>query len=160
MHPHAAIAELLAAGPIAEIARVGYAPFEIDDPLEIAFAGGALFHVDIGFEAATDIVVRGGSCFDHAYGHLREEDPETYAAIARDWTREAVDLDWTIGHVLANPRRLTMTEPYIVDVGFVFDVAGRALALFGEADLIFVAALDAPEIESFKLRVGAPYSAA
>ncbi|MBC7770650.1 MAG: hypothetical protein H7124_17850 [Phycisphaerales bacterium] len=147
---------LCEAGPIARIARVGYAPFEGDDPIEITFASGKLFHVDAGFEAATDIVVREGTLFEHAYGHLRTEEPDTFAAIARDWTSEDIDLPWLIGATLASPRRLAMTNPYRVDVGYVFDAGGRAFALFGEADYITAAALDDPELEGFALEVGAP----
>lgn len=152
----AAILALCEAGPIARIARVGYAPFEGDDPIEITFAGGKLFHVDVGFEAATDISVGEGTLFEHAYGHLRTEEPDTLAAIARDWTSEDIDLPWLIGAALTNPRRLAMTNPYRVDVGYVFDAGGRALALFGEADYITAAALDDPELEGFALEVGAP----
>jgi len=151
---------LTAAGPIARIARVGYAPFEEDDPLEIVFESGAVFHIDIGFEAATDIVVGEGPLIEAAYGHLRSEEPDSFAAIARDWTHEALDLPWLAGKTLANPRRLTMTHPYHVEVGYVFDAGDRQLALFGESDLIFAAALDDPHIESFALEIGAPYSAA
>lgn len=154
------IEALLAAGPIQSIARVGHAPFDEDDPLEIAFANGAVFHVEIGFEAATDVIVGEGPLLEAAFGHLRTEEPDSYSAISRDWTREPLDLDWPIGKQLANPRRLTMTHPYRVDVGYVFDAGDRQLALFGESDLIFAAALDDPHIESFALEIGAPYSAA
>lgn len=150
---------LLAAGPIARIARVGHAPFGEDDPLEIAFESGALFHVEIGFETATDIVVGEGPLLEAAFGHLRTEEPDSFAAIARDWTQEALDLPWLAGKTLSNPRRLTMTQPYRVDVGYVFEAGGRQLALFGEADLIFAAALDDPEIASFALEIGAPWRA-
>lgn len=150
------LAGLMAAGAIAEIARVGYAPFEDDDPIEITFASGAVFHVDIGFEGATDVVIRRGPLIEHAYAHLRTEEPETFAAIARDWTREALDLDWAAGHAFTNPRRLAMTQPYRVDVGYAFDVGGRVLALFGEADLIFAAALDDIDIAAYGLEIGAP----
>jgi hypothetical protein len=151
---------LTQAGPIARIARVGYAPFEGDDPIEIIFENGRLFHIDVGFEGATDIDVREGSLFGYAYGHLRTDEPDTFAAIQRDWASEDIDLPWLIGGTLANPRRLTMTNPYRVDVGYVFDVGGREFALFGEADYITAAALDDPELESFRFEIGAPYSAA
>lgn len=154
------IEALTKAGPIARIARVGHAPFDIDDPIEIAFVSGAVIHIDIGFEAATDIIVREGPLLDYAYGHLEIEEPDTYAAIVRDWEYEKIDLPWLIGAGLDNPRRLTMTSPYSVDVGYVFSVNGRKFALFGEADVIHAAALDDPELKSFKLVVGAPYSAA
>lgn len=154
------IEALVAAGPIQSISRVGHAPFDEDDPLEIVFASGAVFHVEIGFEAATDIVVGEGPLLEAAFGHLRTQEPDSFAAISRDWTREALDLQWLIGQSLANPRRLTMTHPYRVDVGYVFDAGARQLALFGESDLIFAAALDDSHIESFALDVGAPYSAA
>jgi hypothetical protein len=154
------IAALLAAGPIARISRVGHAPFEEDDPLEIACANGAVFHVEVGFEAATDIVVGEGPLLDAAYGHLRTQEPETFIAIARDWTSEPLDLPWLVGRSLTNPRRLTMTHPYRVDVGYVFDAGDRQFALFGQSDLLFAAALDDPHIESFALEIGAAYSAA
>lgn len=152
--------KLLAAGSIAQIARVGHAPFDEDDPLEISFESGALFHIEVGFEAATDIVVGEGPLLEAAYGHLRGEEPDSFTAIARGWSSEALDLPWLAGRTLSNPRRLTMTEPYRVDVGYVFDAGDRQLALFGESDLIFAAALEDPHIESFKLEIGAPYSAA
>jgi len=152
--------KLLSAGQVAQIARVGHAPFEEDDPLEIRFESGAVFHVEVGFEAATDIVVGEGGLLDAAFGHLRTDEPDSFKAIARDWDAEPLDLPWLAGKSLTNPRRLTMTHPYRVDVGYVFDVGDRQLALFGESDLIFAAALDDPHIESFKLEVGAPYSAA
>jgi hypothetical protein len=71
-----------------------------------------------------------------------------------------VDLPWLIGATLANPQRLAMTNPYRVDVGYVFDVNGRQLALFGEADYIWANELSDEENEGFRLEVGAPYSAA
>ena len=145
---------LVESGPIARITRVGHAPFEGDDPIEIFFANGSVFHIDIGFEGATDIVIREGALLDYAYGHLRTEEPDTYTAIARDWAREDIDLPWLIGASLKHPRRLTMTNPYRVDVGYVFDVGGRDFALFGEADFIHAAALDDPELEDFRLEVG------
>jgi len=148
--------KLLQAGPIAQVARVGHAPFEEDDPLEITFESGAVFHIEVGFESATDIVVGEGPLLEAAFGHLRTEEPDSFKAIARDWSAESLDLSWLKGQSLANPRRLTMTEPYRVDVGYVFDAGGRQLALFGESDLIFAVALDDPHFESFKLEVGAP----
>jgi hypothetical protein len=151
---------LLAGGPVARIARVGHAPFDEDDPLEITFESGAVFHIEVGFESATDIVIGEGPLLEAAYGHLRKEEPDSFTAIARGWTQEALDLPWLEGKTLANPRRLTMTHPYRVDVGYVFDAGDRQLALFGESDLIFAAALDDPHIESFQLEVSAPYSAA
>lgn len=152
------IQALCDAGPIARIARVGYAPFEGDDPIEITFANGKVFHVDIGFEAATDIRVGEGTLLEAAYGHLRTEEPDTFAAIVRDWSSEDMDLPWLIGATLSDPRRLTMTHPYNVEAGYVFTAGVRELALFGEADLIFAFALDDPSIESFGLVVGAGLS--
>lgn len=151
---------LIKAGPIARIARVGYPPFEGDDPVEITFASGAVFSIDVGFEGATDIQVRAGTLLETAYGHLRAEDPATFAAIERNWSSEDIDLPWLIGATLANPRRLAMTNPYRVDVGYVFDANGREFALFGEADYITANELSDEENESFRLEVGAPYSAA
>ena len=152
------IEKLISAGPVARIARVGHAPFEGDDPIEIAFANGAVFHIDIGIEAATDVRVGEGTLLEAAYGHLRTEEPATFAAIARDWTSEDMDLPWLIGAPLANPRRLAMTQPYRVDVGYVFDAAGRQLALFGEADYIWAIDLADEEVASFNLEIGAPLS--
>jgi hypothetical protein len=149
------IRKLCEAGPIAGIVRVGHPPFDIDDPIEINFASGAVFHVDIGVAHATDIEVREGLLLEHAYGHLRTEEPATFAAIERDWTRENMDLPWLIGATLSNPRRLTMTQPYSVDVGYVFDAAGKQFALFGEVDLIHASALDDPENAAFGLQVSA-----
>ena len=151
---------LVTAGPIARIARVGYPPFEGDDPIEITFANGAVFNIDVGFEGATDIAVRAGTLLESAYGNLRTEDPDTFAAIERDWSSEDVDLPWLIGATLANPRRLAMTKPYRVDIGYVFDANGRQFALFGEADYINANELNDEENEAFGLEVGAPYSAA
>ena len=152
------IEKLLSAGPVARIARVGHAPFEGDDPIEILFANGAVFHIDIGFEGATDIRIGEGALIEEAYGHLRSEEPDTFAAIERDWTSEDMDLSWLIGATLANPRRLAMTQPYRVDVGYVFDAAGRQLALFGEADYIWAIDLANEEVASFNLEIGAPLS--
>jgi hypothetical protein len=154
------IEKLLQAGPVARIARVGYAPFEGDDPIEITFATGAVFNIDVGFEGATDIVVRAGTLLESAYGHLHTEDPDTFAAIERDWSSEDIDLPWLIGATLANPRRLAMTRPYRVEVGYVFDANGRQFALFGEADYINANELSDEGNEAFGLEVGAPYSAA
>ncbi|MEZ5959650.1 MAG: hypothetical protein R3C30_04385 [Hyphomonadaceae bacterium] len=154
------IERLLAAGAIARIARVGYAPFEGDDPIEITFANGAVFNVDIGFEGATDIQIGEGTLLETAYGHLRSEDSAAFAAIQRDWSSEDIDLPWLIGATLSNPRRLAMTNPYRVDVGYVFDVNGRQLALFGEADYITANELSDEENENLRLEVGAAYSAA
>jgi hypothetical protein len=147
------IARLVAAGPIAEIARVGHAPFAGDDPIEITFANGAVFHIDVGFEGASDIRVSEGTLLDGAYGHLRTEEPATFVGIARDWTRETIDLPWVIGKTLSDPRRITMTEPYRLDVGYAFDLGGRRLALMGEADFIWAIALDDPEIADFGLEM-------
>ena len=151
---------LIRAGAIGRIARVGHPPFEGDDPIEITFASGAVFSVDIGFEGATDIVVREGTLLETAYGHLRSEDPNTFAAIERDWESEDIDLPWLIGATLANPRRLAMTNPYRVDVGYVFDAGGRQFVLFGEADFITANELGDEENESLRLEIGSPYSAA
>jgi hypothetical protein len=147
------ILALCNAGPITRIARVGYAPFDIDDPVEITFADGGVHYVDVGVVGASDLRMGQGTILETAYGHLRAEEPDTWTNIARDWAHEALDLPWALGHRLANPRRLIMTNPYRLEVGYVFDVGGRELALFGEADLIFCAALDDPEIESFKLQL-------
>lgn len=150
------IRALCEAGPIARIARVGHAPFGEDDPLELTFASGAVFCVDVGPEGASDIAVREGTLLERAYGHLHAEAPTAFAAIARDWSHETIDLPWLMGMSLSRPRRLTMTHPYRLDVGYAFAAANRDFALFAESDLIFAAALDDPEIESFKLEVGAP----
>ncbi len=154
------IEKLLGAGAVTRIARVGYAPFEGDDPIEISFENGAVFNVDIGFEGATDIVIREGTLLETAYGHLRIDEPDAYKAIARDWSGEDVDLAWLIGATLANPRRLAMTSPYRVDVGYVFSANGRDFALFGEADFIYANELSDGGNEGFALEIGAPYSAA
>ena len=154
------IDDLLKAGAIARIARVGYPPFEGDDPIEITFANGAVFNIDIGFEGATDIVVREGTLLETAYGHLRTEEPGAFAALERDWSSEDIDLPWLIGATLTSPRRLTMTNPYRVDVGYLFDANGRQFALFGEADFITANELSDEENESLRLEVGAPYPAA
>jgi hypothetical protein len=154
------IEALVKAGRIARIARVGYAPFEGDDPLEITFASGEVFCIEVGFDSATDIVVRAGTILENAYGHLRIEDPDTFASIARDWGSEDIDLPWLIGATLTNPRRLAMTNPYRVDVGYVFDAGGRQFVLWGEADYITANELSDEENENFRLEVGAPYSAA
>ena len=150
--PHA----LCEAGPIARVARVGHAPFDDDDPIEITFANGRVFHIDVGTRTATDIEIREGTLLEGAYGHLRTEEPDTFAAIARDWSSEDIELPWLIGATLSAPHRLVMTHPYRVDVGYVFKAGERELALFGEADLIFAAALDDPELESFRLQTGLP----
>ena len=150
---------LCAAGAIAQIRRVGIPPFDIDDTIEIAFADGAVFNIDIGLQGATDIEIYEGLLLERAYGHLRTEEPETFARIARDWTHSAIEgVDWALGHTLTHLRQLSMTHPYRVEVGFVFACGARDLAIFGEADLIYIAALDDPEIASFQLELGA-YSA-
>lgn len=154
------IDDLLKAGAIARVARVGYPPFEGDDPIEITFASGAVFNIDIGFEGATDIVVREGTLLETAYGHLRAEEPAAFAAIERDWSSEDIDAAWLIGATLTNPRRLAMTNPYRVDVGYVFDVSGRQFALFGEADFITANELSDEENEGLRLEIGVPYPAA
>jgi len=151
---------LLKAGPVTRIARVGHAPFGGDDPIEITLANGNVFNIDIGFQAATDIVVRAGSLLETAYGHLRAEDPDAFAAIERDWSSEDIELPWLIGATLTNPRRLAMTNPYRIDVGYVFDANGRQFAVFGEADYITANELSDEENEPFRLEIGAPYSAA
>lgn len=154
------IGALIDAGAVTRIARVGHPPIEGDDPIEITFAGGAVFCVDVGFESAADILVRAGTLLENAYGHLRTEEPDTFAAIERDWGSEDIDLPWLIGATLANPRRLAMTKPYRVDVGYVFDAGGRQLALWGEADYVTANELNAEENAEFGLEIGAPYSAA
>jgi hypothetical protein len=149
------IRALCDAGPIARVARVGYAPFGGDDPIEITFASGAVFNIDIGFEGATDIVVRAGTLLDSAYGHLRDEEPAAFTAIERDWSSEDIDLPWLIGATLANPRRLAMTNPYRIEVGYVFDANGHKFALFGEADYITANELGDDQNEGFDLEVSA-----
>lgn len=156
----ATVLDLCDAGAIARLVRVGYPPFLGDDPIEISFASGAVFNIDVGFEAATDIQVRAGTLLESAYGHLRTDDPDAFAAIERDWESEDIDLPWLIGATLSNPRRLAMTSPYRVDVGYVFDAGGRRFALFGEADFITANELSDEENESLRLEIGAPYSAA
>lgn len=148
--------KLCEAGPIARIVRVGHAPFGDDDPIEIFFQSGAVFHVDIGIEGASDIQIREGCLLETAYGHLRREEPLTFAAIERGWSQQAMNLPWLLGAALANPRRLRMTQPYRQDVGYAFDVAGRTLAVFGEADAIIAASLDDPEIADYGLEIGPP----
>jgi hypothetical protein len=110
-----------------------------------------LFNIDIGFQGATGIEISPGSCLERAYSHLRTEEPKTFASIARDWTSAPMDLPWAIGRSLSNPRRLYMTGPYRVEVGFALDCGGRVLALFGEADYLWAADLADPEIASFGL---------
>lgn len=154
------ISELIAAGAIARIARVGYAPFEGDDPIEITFANGKVFNIDIGFEGATDIVVREGTLLETAYGHLRTDEPDAFTAIERDWSSEDIDLPWLIGATLTNPRRIAMTNPYRIDVGYVFEINGRDFALFGEADYITANELSDESNEGLGLEIGAPYSTA
>lgn len=150
------ILRLCAAGAIAEIARVGHAPFEADDPLEVRFASGAVFYIDVRAMDATDLEIGEGSYLEKAFGHLRVEDSAAFAAIERDWTREALDLDWAMGQTLSSPRRLIMAQPYRVDVGYVFACGGRELAIFGEADLIYAAALADRVIADYDLEIGAP----
>ncbi|WP_325062396.1 hypothetical protein [Vitreimonas sp.] len=147
---------LCAAGAVKRVARVGHAPFGGDDPIEIAFENGVIFAIEVGFESATDVQIFEGTVFENAYGHLRTEEPETFAAIARDWSSEDIDLPWLIGAALSNPRRLAMTNPYRVDVGYVFDAAGRQFALFGEADYIWAADLADEDLAQFRLEIGAP----
>ena len=154
------IEDILKAGAIVRIARVGYPPFEGDDPIEITFANGAVFNIDIGFEGATDIVVREGTLLEAAYGHLRAEEPAAFAAIERDWSSEDIDLPWLVGAQLTDPRRLAMTNPYRVDVGYVFEVNDRQFALFGEADFITANELSDEANEGLGLEIGAPYPAA
>lgn len=154
------VVRLTEAGPIAALARAGHPPFDIDDPIEITFASGEVLVIDIGFVSATDIQVFEGPLLECAFGHLRSEEPETFAEIAKTWSAEPIDLPWLIGATLANPRRLRMTNPYATDVGYAFDAGDKTLALFGDADLIYIAALDDPEIAGFALTIGEPYSAA
>ena len=147
---------LCAAGAVTRVARVGHAPFEGDDPIEITFEGGTVFTIEVGFESATDVQILEGTLFANAYGHLRTEEPDTYAAIARDWSSEDLDLPWLIGATLSNPRRVAMTNPYRVDVGYVIDAAGRQFVLMGEADYIWAADLADEELAPFGLEIGAP----
>lgn len=148
------VAKLCAAGPVAQVARVGHAPLDGDDALEITFQSGALFHIDIGLEHATNLTIGEGPLLEKAYGHLRTEAPDTFAAIARDWSSAPLELPWLMGAALTRPRRLFMTEPYSAEVGFVFDANGREFALFGESDWIWANALDDPELEGFGLEIG------
>ena len=147
---------LVTAGPIARIARVGHAPLDGSDPIEITFTDGRVLHIDIGFEGAADVRVGEGVLLEAAYGHLRTEEPQAFDVIARAWTSEDIDLPWLIGARLANPRRLAMTNPYRVDVGYVFDANGRQFALFGEADYITANELNNSGAEDLRLEVGAP----
>jgi hypothetical protein len=103
--------------------------------------------------------VREGTLLEAAYGHLRAEEPAAFAAIERDWSSQDVDLPWLIGATLANPRRLVMTNPYRVDVGYVFDIDGRQFALFGEADYITANELSDEDNEGLRLEIGGPYPA-
>lgn len=145
---------LCTAGAIAEIRRVGIAPFETDDVIEIVFASGALFNIDIGLKHATDIEIYQGALLERAYGHLRGGEQDTYDRIARDWSHEPIaEIAWARGHTLSQPRRLIMTQPYRVEVGYAFGCGPRDLAIFGEADLIHIAALDDEEIVDFKLEL-------
>lgn len=145
---------LTQAGKIVRIARAGHAPFEGDDPIEITFESGAIFTLEIGVQGATDLRIIEGTLLESAFGHLRSEEPDTFAAIARDWTDEELELPWLIGATLSNARRLAMTQPYRVDVGYVFDANGRQIALWGEADYITANELSDEANEGFGLEVG------
>lgn len=147
---------LCEAGAIKAIVRVGHAPLGEDDPLEIRFVSGAVFSIDVRAMDASDIAVEEGPYIERAFGHLRAEDAATFAGIERGWTHEALALPWAVGASLTSPRRLAMTQPYRLEVGYVFACGGRELALFGVDDLIIVAALDDPEIADFALEIGAP----
>lgn len=147
---------LCAAGAIAGISRAGIAPFDTDDVIEIAFENGALFNIDIGLKHAADIEIYQGALLERAYGHLRGGEQDTYDRIARDWSSEPIEeLQWALGQTLSQPRRLIMTAPYRVEVGYAFACGGRDLAIFGEADLIHIAALDDEDIAEFKLALEA-----
>jgi hypothetical protein len=144
------------AGRLVRIARVGRPPLDDDDAIELTFESGAVFHIDTGPVGASDIAIRNGPLLAHAFGHLAHEEPETWAEIAGDWTYLDIMLEWMKGARLSHPRRLAMTTPYRLDVGYAVTVNGRELALFAEADLIFAAALDDPSLAGYGLEAGAP----
>ena len=151
---------LCAAGVLTAVRRVGLPPLGGDSELELDFlsAGGiSTFSVCIGPVGAGDIRIHKGHLLEIAYEHLAHEDPEEYAKTARDWVRAGEpSAAWAVGAVLSDPRRLQMTHPYPEIVGFSFaclragEIVGR-LALIGEADYLYAADQEAPELSGYAL---------
>ena len=110
--------------------------------------------------AATLISLGRDVCLIPLYTPLRTDEPDAFKAIERDWGSEDIDLPLLVGATLTNPRRLAMTNPYRIDVGYVFTANGRDFALFGEADYITANELNDEGNEGLGLEIGAPYSAA
>jgi hypothetical protein len=144
------------AGRLVRIARVGRPPLDDDDAIELTFESGAIFHLDTGPVGASDIAIRSGPLLDHAFGHLLQEEPESWAEISGDWTYLDITPEWAQGGRLSHPRRLAMTKPYRLDVGYLVTVNSRELALFAEADLVFAVALNDPSVAGYGLEAGTP----
>lgn len=146
----------LCSSPIKLVERVGFEPLDDDDAIEITLASGAILHVDIGLEHATDVVLYAGPAFSRYYDHLLEEEPLTFTESLEQWRRAPAEgAQWLIGKRLSAPRRLDMTEPYHATVGYAFDVHGQTLALFGIDDLILIGAFDDPGLARFALKIEA-----
>ncbi len=155
---------LCGAGVLRGVRRAGFTPVlwkeEID--IELEFDAGDVmrtFRVMVGPMHASDIQVAEGEALDLAFGHLREEGPESYAETLAGWRLfPEPDAQWAIGTRLANPVRLKMSVPYSETVGFAFDcerdgaIVGR-LMLFGEADVLFAVRDNHPEVAKYGLTV-------
>lgn len=152
---------LCAAGVLTAVRRVGLPPLGGDSELELDFMspeGESTFSLSIGSVGASDVLIRKGRLLDIAYAHLAAEAPEEYASTAGDWAQaDELSAAWAIGAVLSDPRRLQMTNPYAEIVGFSLqctragEIVGR-LALIGEADFLYAAALQAPELAGYALK--------
>jgi len=151
------------AGVLVAVRRAGFQRVlwkeEVDLELDFAGADGVrTFRVMVGAVGASDVQIAEGTALDLSFGHLREEEPESYTETAAGWRLfPEPDAQWVVGARLMRPVRLTMSVPYTETVGFAFDCerggafVGR-LMLFAEADILFAVRDDHPEVAKYGLQ--------
>lgn len=154
---------LCGAGVLRAVRRAGFTPvaWKEEVELELDFDGPEglrTFRIMAGAMHANDVGVAEGTVLELFYGHMREEEPDSWAWTVSQWRLDLEpDAQWAIGACLSNPVRLEMTRPYREIVGFAFDCEkdgekmGR-LMLFASADILFAVREDHPEVANYGLR--------
>ncbi len=166
MPPWEGAQALCEAGVLRAARRAGFPPmlWKEEVELELDFEGPKrlrTFRVMTGPTGANDVNVADGTALELFSGHLRDEEPDTYAEIMAAWRLDPEpDVQWAVGARLSRPVRLEMTAPYVEVVGFAFDcerdgrLIGR-LMLFASADILFAVREDHSEVTKYGLREAA-----
>lgn len=154
---------LCEAGVLRAVRRAGFKPmmWKEEVELELDFEGPAglrTFRIMCGEIGANDVHVAEGTVLELFYGHLRGEEPESWAEAVAAWRLDPeLDAEWAIGARLVRPVRLEMTKPYAEPVGFAFECERDGLSLgrlmmFASADILFAVREDHPEVAKYGLR--------